>query len=243
MFNPTMKSPTRSIYTHFANQSINWLPMDTEELYLRNLSTNRELLEQNNWVDKSFTYTFNSHGFRCNEFTNDPTVMFLGCSYTCGIGLPINTIWPELVSKQLNMRCANLGQGGGSIDTAFRLCLGWIHRIKPKLVVFLRPPGVRWEVLGDNNGAHFLFGDEELKMDGSYTMKYISNEINNTLNYQKNLYAMQYICQRYDIKFLHFGVGWDSVGQKDFAGAWARDLAHPGSKSHQLFADRVLNSI
>ena len=125
-----------SIYKKYASRSLNWLPMDSEELYLNNLKNpaQYELLKTHNWIDSNFTYKFNANGFRCNEFTSDPTIMFIGCSHTIGIGLPEDNTWPSIVSKKLNMACANLGQGGGSADTAFRLCHGWIDQIKPKIV-------------------------------------------------------------------------------------------------------------
>ena len=99
MFEPNYNS----YYKEYANKSLDWLPMDTKELYEKNLKEKYQLLKQHDWIDKSFTYKFNSHGFRCEEFTNKPTIMVLGCSFTCGIGLPIEFIWPELISKNLNL--------------------------------------------------------------------------------------------------------------------------------------------
>jgi hypothetical protein len=228
----------RSTYKRYSDISINWLPSDTEELYKKNLIEKKSLLEQNNWIDRKFTYTFNSEGFRSERFTNNPTAMFLGCSYTVGIGLPVEDIWPTLVAKHLNMSCANLGQGGASADTAFRLCLGWINKIKPKIVIFLQPPGIRWEILnyqkieflGASSSPHF--GYEQ------YMNDYWADENNHHFNTVKNTLAIQQLCADRNIKFIKFDK-FPNHDQKDLA----RDLAHAGVKTHQSFATQVCNKI
>ena len=207
--------------------------MDTLELYRENLSKNRILLEKNNWIDNPFTYSFNSNGFRCDEFTSDSTILFLGCSFTCGIGLPIDTIWPELVAKQLNMQCANLGQGGGSADTAFRLCHGWIDQIKPKVVVFLQPPGIRWELI-TNDQIKLLIAGSELKFADEYTKNWVIDDNNHYFNTTKNVLAIESMCNFRQIKFLKF----NSLPCID--DDRARDLVHSGRKTHRLFADQVI---
>jgi len=226
-----------SIYKKYSDISINWLTSDTAELYKKNLIEKRSLLEQNNWIDRKFTYTFNSEGFRSERFTNTPTVMFLGCSDTIGIGLPVEAIWPTLVAKQLNMSCANLGQGGGSADTAFRLCLGWIDKIKPKMVIFLQPPGIRWELLKYQKieflGTGFPFQDYE-----KYMNEYWADDNNHHFNTEKNTLAIQQLCEQRNIKFNKFA-GMPFHDQEDLA----RDLQHAGVKTHQLLADQICNKI
>ena len=67
-----------SAYPELANQEINWLPMDTKQLYKHNLKQNAQELAP--WIDNPFTYKFNSKGFRCEEFDTTDNVVFLGCS-------------------------------------------------------------------------------------------------------------------------------------------------------------------
>ena len=85
-----------------ANRTVKWLPWDTEERYIENLKLNPQALENNGWINKEFTYQFNSFAFRCEEFTNDPSILFLGCSHTVGVGLPIEHTWPTVVANKLN---------------------------------------------------------------------------------------------------------------------------------------------
>jgi hypothetical protein len=214
-----------------ANQTLDWLGTDTNDWYIKNIREKYHLLEQYNWIDNTFTYNFNSHGFRCEEFTTEPTIMFLGCSCTCGIGLPIDVIWPELVAISLNMKCANLGQGGGAMDTTFRLCHGWIDQIKPKIIILLRPPGVRWELL-EGEKINFL-GVNYGNNYESYRLQYLSDESNNQLNYLKNNLAIEFLCSQRGIKFLSFH------GLPFIQNDKARDLLHNGVQSHKQFAEQV----
>lgn len=227
-----------SIYKKYANQSINWLPMDTEDLFLDNLKdhTQLELLKKHNWIDSNFTYRFNSNGFRCNEFTSDPTVMFIGCSHTIGIGLPEDKTWPYIVSKKLNMACANLGQGGGSADTAFRLCHGWIDQINPKIVVFLHPPGSRFEIINHDVIEFHSHGSlSGFTKSDSFIHKWIGDESNNYLNSIKNTLAINLLCNERKILFINVPIyfGLDK----------ARDLCHAGVMSNEKTAEHVYNEI
>jgi len=224
---------------NFANSSQRWHGSDSEESYKKNLKEKSALLNEYGWNDKQFDYSFNSKGFRCSEFTSDPTIMFLGDSRTIGTGLPVDTIWSELVTKSLNMKCANLGQGGGSFDTAFRLCLGYIDKIKPKIVIFLQPGSYRWELISEDS-IHF-FGiwsiDTTHKDYKNYMQKYMIDENNNYFNNYKNILAIESLCKERQIKFLNFET--KDLAKRDLA----RDLMHPGIQSHLQFSNKVLSKL
>jgi hypothetical protein len=229
-----------SYYKDLANKKLYWLPMDTRELYEKNLQEKYELLKTNNWIDRVFSYKFNSHGFRCEEFTEDPTIMFLGCSNTCGIGLPIDNIWPEMVSKNLNMRCANLGMGGASNDTTFRMCHGWIDNINPKIVILNCPPTPRLE-LARFNKYDFLSINQtsNSKYIDEFVKTWITDENNIYFNQLKNVLAIENLCIQNNIKFLKFSY----LEFNSFFEDYARDLTHLGVKSNSNFAEHVLSKI
>ena len=227
-----------SIYKKYASRSLDWLPMDSEDLYLNNLKNpaQYELLKTYNWIDSNFTYKFNANGFRCNEFTSDPTIMFIGCSHTIGIGLPEDKTWPSIVSKKLNMACANLGQGGGSADTAFRLCHGWIDQIKPKIVVFMPPPSPRFEIIV--HGVVEFYSHRSVnkfnKLD-SFVRKWIGDENNTYFNNIKNTLAINLLCNERKIHFINVP---DYINIDK-----ARDLCHAGIISNEKIAENVCNQI
>ena len=79
-----------------AGQTLEWLPTDTKESYLRLIQDPRHLehFRKYGWDQPgTITYKINSHGFRSNEFKlGVPNMVALGCSYSVGIGLPLESI-------------------------------------------------------------------------------------------------------------------------------------------------------
>ena len=108
-----------------AKQTLEWMPTDTQERFndLMNYEPHREYFREKGW-DKpgAITYKINQFGFRCNEFeVGAKSVVALGCSYTFGTGLPVETTWSYLVAKSLDLECYNLAWGGSSADTCYRM--------------------------------------------------------------------------------------------------------------------------
>jgi hypothetical protein len=224
-----------SYYKPFANRSFNWLAMDNRKLYKQNLISHYDDLKKNNWIDTTFSYKFNSLGFRCNEFTQDSSIMFLGCSFTIGIGLPVESIWPELVSKNLKMNCANLGIGGSSCDTAFRLCHGYIDKIKPKLVVFMIPPSARFENVNDNQITNVIISDPQYS---SFYKNWAIDDNNSYFNREKNILGLKMLCQERNTKLIVI-----NHDELHCSNSLARDLAHAGVESHSIFSKKLLEQI
>jgi hypothetical protein len=223
-------------YSELADQTFNWYPMDTEERYEENIKNNLNKLQQYGWVDSTFTYKFNSHGFRCEEFTKDPGVMFLGCSHTCGIGIPIENTWAYLVSQQLNLKMINLGIGGSGSDTAFRLANHYISQLKPKIVIYLQSHQARFSLVTKNKVHEFapIFFPEEFK---KFYFEWISYNENIILHELKHNLAIEMLCNRHGIKLITFNIRY--FRELDFA----RDLNHCGVKSNEEFSKFVLNHI
>lgn len=242
-----MPNNFNSIYKHYANQELKWLTADTEERYHDNIKNRYDDLKRFGWLEKSITYKFNSYGFRCDEFSDRPTAMFLGCSNTVGVGIPYENTWAYIVSKELNLECANLGLGGGSSDSAFRMCLGYIDIVKPKLVVYNQPPAARLEIINDRNDGVIenfqLFNYEHRYFQPhGYIGDYISCKTNINMNKTKNLLAIKYLCHERNIKFLYFdnyGENFGPVADRDMA----RDLMHPGILHNAEFAEHVLTTL
>jgi hypothetical protein len=220
-------------YACFANQEIDWLPMDTEELYNENLKTKYYLLQKNNWIDQPFTYKFNSHGFRSDEFVDQASILFLGCSMTVGIGVPYDTTWAKIVANTLNLKCYNLGIGGSSNDAAFRFALTWLSKLKPSICVFCQTFSDRMEIYSGKN----IISNIASILPEFYLGTWQSAEENKFLLAEKNKLAIQNICSTNNIKFVHANV-------KEFVAVdLARDLCHPGIKSNLQFKDLILSRI
>jgi len=233
-----------SFYKHHAGQTLYWLPMDTKELYESNLKNRYNDLKSSGWIHNSFTYKFNSNGFRCDEFSQDPGILFLGCSFTLGIGVSVEHIWPEIVSQQLSMRCLNLGQGGGSADTAFRLCQGWIDKVQPKILVLALPPASRLELIVDGD-VKFLSPTWASNVHYSNYLKDWAFDMNNAnLNRLKNKLAVRLMCQDRGIKYVEIDAQQIlQQGGSTFPIDYGRDLMHPGPIYHSNVAKIVLSLI
>lgn len=231
----------QTIYHEHANQELDWLPMDTKELFEENLKYKKHELEKYNWLNQKFTYKFNSSGFRSDEFSNDEGIVFLGCSFTIGIGLPLETTYPYLISKSLKLKCYNLGIGGGSNDTAFRLAYHYLPKLKTKLVVFRVCPEHRIELIDRQNQIVQLFPNYcfVYKKDSyaGFYETFISNPSNTILNQDKNLLAISMLCHSLGIKLV-------VIHQNDMSYFdYARDLAHPGVESNLSWSKKMLEII
>ena len=224
-----------TIYTCYADKSLNWLGMDSKTSYQQHLETRYNDLKRFGWINKNFTYKFNSLGFRCKDFVSGPNIMFLGCSQTVGVGVPVDNVWTELVSSDLRMNCANLGIGGSSVDTAFRLCHGYIDKLNPKIVVFMKNYNMRLEMFHET-------GPENLGSWTKYSETYqhwIKNDYNDFFQREKNTLAIRMLCNTRKIKLIEAEVEDYHQIQIDFA----RDLAHFGVDTHSLIADDILSKI
>lgn len=125
------------------NQTHTWNPSDSEDNY--------KLIQPDGSVNYSIadvSYKFNSSGFRCDDFVTgveDP-VLFLGCSFTDGIGLPMHEVWTHYVHQRIQAlpRYQNkklpfwsLAVGGSGVDSMASLLNTFADSIKPKYIVFM----------------------------------------------------------------------------------------------------------
>lgn len=215
----------------FSGTTRNWVITDSEELYKQNIKEPkyREQLDKLGFDDTSITYEFNSEGFRSDKFnleTERDSIVFLGCSLTVGIGIPLEDTWAYKVAKSLGLRCYNLGVGGTSADGCFRLANHWLPILKPKYVCMLTPAMGRMELIDENNiyaflPLHLVPNDEMRKnlqrvtdivldedekkqltssqINSFYTL-WATNKLNIELNLKKNQLAIRRICDENNIK-------------------------------------------
>jgi hypothetical protein len=234
-----LEMPPSHYWRRFANQTLQWIDTDTQELWLKNLTgkETREKLIENNWLSTpSIDYSLNSEGFRCDEFTDEEGAIFLGCSITGGVGLPLSCIWPTIVANSLNLRCWNLGTSGGSMDSCFRLLNYYIDKLSTKYVFLLAPSPYRFEMHISTAWRSATPGSTNIS--GDTRREWYNSSQNAINNYAKNFMAMKYICDYYDIKFYNGDTGMISNTPDN-----ARDLMHPGASRQSLYANTFLNMI
>lgn len=137
----------------FIKRSLDWFPSDTEQRFL---SQSKEFRDR--WEKRHFSYDINRYGFRCDEFEDiidnyapEDIIVFLGCSFTFGIGVAAQYTFAYRTAKHLNKAYVNLGVAGSGLDTAFRVYSGWQPILKAGTTVVTTPPTSRMEGLRLNN--------------------------------------------------------------------------------------------
>ena len=222
-------------YKEYANSKLQWLPSDTKELFIKNKKEKLQELRSNGCLNTEIEYSFNSHGFRSEEFSTSPSILYLGCSFTVGIGLRVEHSWPYLVSTAMNLKCFNLGLGASSNDTAFRMAEYWIKQLEPKIVILLSPFFLRYETLQQQKDGTLL------SIDHSINDKTVKNQMiceeNNRLNKIKNKLAIKTIAENNYANFFSYDTETFPMIDR------ARDLQHPGIQSNKSFANMVLNQL
>lgn len=131
------------------NTSIDWYSSDQEEVFRQNILTS-----PNNYNEFDFNYKFNSHGFRCDEFTEESEmpIVFLGCSMTEGVGLPLEDTWQYKLWNKIRTATGrkipfwSLAVAGTGPMTQINLLHHFRKFIKKPVFVFAyMPPATRME--------------------------------------------------------------------------------------------------
>ena len=59
-------------------------------------------------------YSLNSLDFRSKELESQTEVLFSGCSFTFGVGIPEDKLWSQIVAKKINVKHQNIAVPGSS---------------------------------------------------------------------------------------------------------------------------------
>lgn len=228
----------------------NWMPTDTYERFTQSSRDPEKLkyLKSQGWEDPdAIEYTINDEGFRSESFNStDPCLVALGCSFTMGIGLPNDKVWPSVLGKMLGLRVYNLAWGGNSADTCFRIGRYWIPRLKPQVVCMLVPPRSRVELLPINMEPYppaevFLPNTDSViagVKNDIFLKHWMTNEENQTLNAEKNVLAVKQIALENNAEFAVLYADQEDGTCPDIVG-YARDFCHSGPIGHVHLANRM----
>jgi hypothetical protein len=225
------------------NTTISWRATDSEETFLKNLQNkeNSQRLERLGWNTAPITYSYNSNGFRDEEFDDRPCGIALGDSFTEGIGLPAQSIWPTLLSARIETHVWNLGAGGGSIETVFRLFDYYVLALKPQFVCVLMPTCQRFEYKSYDS-TFSTIASYNLGIGPAFGKDWLSQQYNGIEHRKKAMLAMQYLCQHYDIPLI-FNDHSDGMSQSVIVDDYARDLQHLGTEYQLYQAEYMFNQL
>jgi len=228
--------------THFNQQYagllLKWSGTDTQTRYEENCKDPAQYkkLVEAGWIDCDIVYSYNSQGFRDEEFNQQPSAIAIGCSHTEGVGLPADLTWPRQLEKMMGIKVWNLGVGGSAMDTCFRLLEYWIQQLNVKYVFCAVPDMARYEIFENGNWSNILptlsYGQQWIN---DFNKNYIVFDENQRFNRQKNLLAAQQLCNLKSAKFY-----FDTLGDF-FDKSLGRDLSHAGATSNQRLAEKFFN--
>lgn len=104
--------------------------------------------------DPGRVYLENPFGFRSADFGPPVDLVFAGCSFTYGSGVPAESIWGNLISRSLNLSAVNISKTGASVswivDSLFKYFKNYGN---PKYLLCLFPDFYRYRFPVD--GSHY----------------------------------------------------------------------------------------
>jgi len=138
-----------------------WIPMDTKKLFNENIKKYPNDDSLNYYLKNPIEYKLNNYGFRTPDDFNyeDEGNVFLGCSYTFGIGHHLENIWSYKVNKHVGGKFWNLGIGGSGVMTHYRLLKELYKKIKIKNIFHYSKVYCRYEFFINNNPISFNAGN------------------------------------------------------------------------------------
>jgi hypothetical protein len=228
----------------FKNSIHDWIGADTQILFEEHIKdpVRKYQLEKYGFFDSNnpISYKFNQDGFRCKNFDDSNSMIALGCSFTMGVGLHAENTWPSIIEQQLKLTVWNLGIGGASMDTCFRMLNYYISKLNAKCVLALGPPNQRFELHTDGGVKCFMPSENKHPVQ----QYWYQNETNGELNYYKNCLAIQQLCQQRGKKCV-IGYASDLLIKKNPSDQWpgARDMLHAGAQEQQSCAGYFLKAI
>jgi hypothetical protein len=108
-------------------------------------------------LHKNVLYVVNSDGYRSKELKKVADLMTLGCSFTFGVGLPEDKVWPTLLADKLEMSLVNIAAPGDSAMGQVRKAFSYFRKYgNPKIIVCMFPL-FRMEIPTNKN---FLFPEK-----------------------------------------------------------------------------------
>lgn len=222
-----------------ANTCTAWEP-GSYETFLKNL---KEMPDDWYFRNVDITYKLNSLGHRSKEIEEvdlNNYILFIGCSHTEGMGMELEKTYPYLLSKELNCDYYNLSLCGTGIDVVLHNLTIWFSTIakKPKALIIQWPDFTR-TITGSSDTNLETRGLWQQNEDYS---RFVDLGIGLQWFDAKKIMA-HYIVKAFNVPTVYFGLhkvipfNDDTIIEPIID--YARDLGHPGIKSHERFAESI----
>jgi len=187
---------------------VTWNGTDTKEMFEENYKKYPEHLQY--YKDNPITYKFNNFRFR-NDFdlAPDPELevdLYLGCSFTMGMGLHPEDNFPYTISKHTGNKCINLGAGGHGMTLSYINLKRFIKFYNVKNVFHYQPVYQRYYFRQPESQK-----SNELSLHGVYstTDDRIAFGNNKLFNTEYKLYTLM----DWGFNSMHMGLYIDAISQ------------------------------
>ena len=239
---------------------VGWCGTDSQALWEKNLATIPDDPAIKHYRTKDIVYSRNKLGHRSAEVEEvvrgaEPYMLIVGDSFSEGVGLANDEIYPQLVGSELGMAVYNLALGGTGTDTFMHNLFMWKNRVRrdPAVLVIqwtqifrtyfsehLEPQFIingTIPFLDSDRGQKFIDAGLDLRVFA--TRAIVLDRVINEL-FPKSTVINLHISFWHD-KDADYGVKNSVVwnGPADYA----RDLQHWGPKSHAVAAQGILNKL
>lgn len=233
-------------------------PYVNQELIYFN--TDIETRQIDTGYNSDISYSFNSHGYRSPEFTQqgDINLLSIGCSVTFGNGIPVDKRFGDVFASLLSNNTQktvvnwNMAMPGESIDYIVRTSVLAIPILKPDILITNFPSFARREFF-DNNGNRFDYRpkrqvDNRIEKELFSHLENLSSYYDDLARFFINYKLIESVVELYNCKWLYALQKCDleqyaeiSVHCRD---EWrvpslqrvdvARDNGHPGVETNRL---------
>lgn len=207
--NGTSKMLTITPFLHESAKTLNFLHTDTEKLFKSNLD---KLPQDWIWRNRPISYQLNRLGRRMNKEVHEVDFnnyfAFFGCSYTVGIGLPLEETFAYRISQQEKVDYINAAIGGGSIEfvQADVVKLFSSAPSYPKVVFVCWPDCVR-TMFWNYNSVNFYLPKRYEHLPSKHLYKQFLLDADN-LNYRiaNVVESVRTICRLANVKLVEFTI-------------------------------------
>ncbi len=242
----------------YANVEERWRPSDTEQQYHKAKHQFEIPYGPNDII-----YRNNNRGFRCDDFEDFNQhryrILFSGCSFTEGIGLPLEDVWSKVFHSMLCEKIGtyipywNIAVGGTGTDQIVRnlYCEGDL--LRPQVVISYIPYLVRRERWHEDKWII----SSRYNRDDRAAKKVFTNERLIQYHTEKNFAFIDLLMEKWDSIFLYSSCDYffefKSINlprmYKCNSGDallnyldYARDGIHAGPVSHRTLAEKMFQN-
>jgi hypothetical protein len=162
-----------------------------------------------------FEYKINKHGFRSQHFKNldhnNTNILYSGCSWTFGMGLPEESTWTNMLSNTIQsssnkkVEVFNIGYRAFSIGLIIKNVMSFIRSYgKPEYLFIVFPDSGRDFIFNKYNNSYSAVDPRYFEHTSDFTADYTKSYRyeTNILKYSEMIKMLEDFCNQSGIKLL-----------------------------------------